>query len=173
MSNVPAGWYQDPSGDASKVRYWDGTQWTEQVQDRPIQENPSQPAYVAAPVQPMQVNQPTYPVAPTQPYQQWPQQPMQSGYQQPAPGYAVPQQPEKKNGKAIASLIVGIVGIPLNILLALLGHVCGIVAIVLAVSARKTASKGIATGALVVAIICEALAIINSILGVMLYYGLF
>jgi hypothetical protein len=27
---IPAGWYQDPSNPASK-RWWDGTQWTEQV----------------------------------------------------------------------------------------------------------------------------------------------
>ncbi|MDR1082916.1 MAG: DUF2510 domain-containing protein [Coriobacteriales bacterium] len=30
---VPAGWYPDPSGNTSKLRYWDGTQWTEQLQD--------------------------------------------------------------------------------------------------------------------------------------------
>ncbi|WP_299274700.1 DUF2510 domain-containing protein [uncultured Georgenia sp.] len=29
MSNPIAGWYPDPSGDQSKLRYWDGTSWTE------------------------------------------------------------------------------------------------------------------------------------------------
>ncbi len=29
MSTPIAGWYPDPSGDQSKLRYWDGTSWTE------------------------------------------------------------------------------------------------------------------------------------------------
>ncbi len=29
MSTPQAGWYPDPAGDATKLRYWDGTQWTE------------------------------------------------------------------------------------------------------------------------------------------------
>jgi hypothetical protein len=33
MSNSPAGWYPDPSGDTTKVRYWDGMQWTEHLSD--------------------------------------------------------------------------------------------------------------------------------------------
>lgn len=33
MSNVPAGWYPAPT-DATKVRWWDGTQWTEQHAER-------------------------------------------------------------------------------------------------------------------------------------------
>jgi hypothetical protein len=32
-TQTPAGWYPDPSGDATKLRYWDGTTWTEQTQD--------------------------------------------------------------------------------------------------------------------------------------------
>lgn len=28
MENPQPGWYADPSGDATKIRYWDGTQWT-------------------------------------------------------------------------------------------------------------------------------------------------
>lgn len=30
-----AGWYPDPSGNTSKLRYWDGTQWTDQYTDSP------------------------------------------------------------------------------------------------------------------------------------------
>ena len=33
MSEVQAGWYPDPSGDASKLRYWDGQSWTDQYAD--------------------------------------------------------------------------------------------------------------------------------------------
>lgn len=29
MTTPQAGWYPDPSGDATKLRYWDGAQWTE------------------------------------------------------------------------------------------------------------------------------------------------
>ncbi len=30
MDEIKAGWYPDPSGDASKLRYWDGQAWTDQ-----------------------------------------------------------------------------------------------------------------------------------------------
>lgn len=33
MANQQAGWYPDPSGDVSKLRYWDGMQWTNDVSD--------------------------------------------------------------------------------------------------------------------------------------------
>lgn len=33
MSTSPAGWYPDPSGNTSKLRYWDGFQWTDFYQD--------------------------------------------------------------------------------------------------------------------------------------------
>ncbi|MDR3037367.1 MAG: DUF2510 domain-containing protein [Coriobacteriales bacterium] len=29
---IPAGWYPDPAGDTSKIRYWDGQAWTDQTQ---------------------------------------------------------------------------------------------------------------------------------------------
>lgn len=35
MANPIAGWYPDPAGDASKLRYWDGAAWTDRVMDRP------------------------------------------------------------------------------------------------------------------------------------------
>lgn len=35
MSESRAGWYPDPSGDPSKLRYWDGTQWTDSYADSP------------------------------------------------------------------------------------------------------------------------------------------
>lgn len=35
MSNPVAGWYPDPAGDASKLRYWDGGAWTDRFMDRP------------------------------------------------------------------------------------------------------------------------------------------
>lgn len=48
---TPAGWYADPSGDASKQRYWNGEAWTDSIQDvspgvaqsanQPVVSNPS------------------------------------------------------------------------------------------------------------------------------------
>lgn len=29
MANPAAGWYPDPAGDQTKLRWWDGNQWTE------------------------------------------------------------------------------------------------------------------------------------------------
>ena len=36
MSAV-AGWYPDPEGDTSRLRYWDGTQWTDNYTPSPPQ----------------------------------------------------------------------------------------------------------------------------------------
>ncbi|MEI3376913.1 MAG: DUF2510 domain-containing protein [Coriobacteriales bacterium] len=35
MSESRAGWYPDPSGNPSKLRYWDGSQWTDDYADSP------------------------------------------------------------------------------------------------------------------------------------------
>lgn len=35
MSNPVAGWYPDPAGDQSKLRYWDGQAWTDRFMDKP------------------------------------------------------------------------------------------------------------------------------------------
>ena len=31
MTNAQPGWYPDPAGDTGKLRYWDGTQWTDHL----------------------------------------------------------------------------------------------------------------------------------------------
>jgi len=33
-------WYPDPQGVPGRMRYWDGTRWTEHFQDAPVQANP-------------------------------------------------------------------------------------------------------------------------------------
>lgn len=45
MADQQAGWYPDPSGDVTKLRYWNGTQWTDDFTNNPS--NPSTPAYYA------------------------------------------------------------------------------------------------------------------------------
>lgn len=42
MSDSRAGWYPDPSGDQTKLRYWDGTQWTNDYVDSPSSSNENQ-----------------------------------------------------------------------------------------------------------------------------------
>lgn len=35
MSESRAGWYPDPAGDESRLRYWDGENWTDRYVDSP------------------------------------------------------------------------------------------------------------------------------------------
>lgn len=65
MANPAAGWYPDPAGDTTKLRWWDGTQWT----DNYTNYNP-QPVQSAPLAQPQQAQQPVQQQAYQQPYQQ-------------------------------------------------------------------------------------------------------
>lgn len=62
MSNVQAGWYPDPSGDTTKLRWWDGTQWTDNYTSAQPSGTPAsaqQPNFATnATVQPAAVMQP-------------------------------------------------------------------------------------------------------------------
>lgn len=49
MTNPQAGWYADPSGDAAKLRYWNGERWTDDYAD--AQTASQEPAY-GSPVYP-------------------------------------------------------------------------------------------------------------------------
>ncbi|WP_299534818.1 phospholipid scramblase-related protein [uncultured Streptomyces sp.] len=52
QSNIPAGWFPDPHGAASLLRYWDGAQWTEHTHPAagaPAQGTQTAPAQAAAP----------------------------------------------------------------------------------------------------------------------------
>ena len=74
MAEQQAGWYPDPSGDASKLRYWDGTQWTNDFSDasgfmQPTQTPPQQPFQAAQPDQPIQPVPPDKPIQPIPPDQ--------------------------------------------------------------------------------------------------------
>lgn len=44
---TPAGWYKDPA-DATRLRWWDGTQWTSTVQNAPVPAPSAQPAPVVS-----------------------------------------------------------------------------------------------------------------------------
>lgn len=52
MANPVAGWYQDPSGDPTKLRWWDGTQWTDNYADaQPVSQPAAQQSYQQTPYQ--------------------------------------------------------------------------------------------------------------------------
>lgn len=63
MAEYQAGWYPDPAGDPTKLRYWDGTQWTEhyavsqeaaQAEVAQVTQSTAQPQAVAQPTMPAQ-----------------------------------------------------------------------------------------------------------------------
>ena len=59
MANPVAGWYQDPSGDPTKLRWWDGTQWTDNYADAQPAQAAAQQSYQQTPYQDPAA-QPTY-----------------------------------------------------------------------------------------------------------------
>lgn len=81
---------------------------------------------------------------------------------------AAPAAPAVKSSKA--SLVLGIVGIVVAWLFALAGHIVSIIGIVLGVKEYKNTGNVIG---LVLSIIGEVCAIINSLLGVIMMSGLF
>lgn len=72
---------------------------------------------------------------------------------------------KKMSGTGLASLILGILGIVLNIIMALFGHVLCIIGICLGVNEKKKTGNKVG---FIVSIIGEVLAVINSIAGVIL-----
>jgi len=146
MAEQIAGWYPDPSGDVSKLRYWDGLKWTDQFTGAPSSTLPVQSAQPAQPVQPVQPAQPMQVARPA----------MQSPYQAPAGGQAwgtqpsmqAPYQapPKQSAGLGVAALICGITGFCLLL--------PSIVAVVLGIlGMRKQAGKGLAIAGLVLGIV--------------------
>lgn len=72
MANPQAGWYPDPAGNPTMIRYWDGTQWTDQYREVDPSVTSSAAEQQAAASQP----------AGQTSYQQQPQQqPQQQAYQ--------------------------------------------------------------------------------------------
>jgi hypothetical protein len=124
MAQVQAGWYPDPAGDTTRLRYWDGNQWTNDYTAAASPQPQPQPQVVVSEtiVTPVGGNQ----------------QRVDSTYTQ-APA-------QQSNGMAVASLVLGIIGLCIGI--------CAIIAIVLAISAKKRpGGQGLATAGLVLGII--------------------
>ena len=109
MAEQQAGWYADPSGDASKLRYWDGTQWTDSYMEAAA----TQPVASAQTTQPYQAQQPYQQTQPYQPVQQQPQQYSQYP-QQPRPAAYGQPKPSKGKVLGIIALVLGVIGIGLS-----------------------------------------------------------
>ncbi len=77
MTNPQAGWYPDPSGDTSRIRYWNGTAWTNEF--APAQSAPSAAPEQQATAQPNQ-QQSAYAAQTTQTPQATPYATQQQGY---------------------------------------------------------------------------------------------
>ncbi|MDR1013453.1 MAG: DUF2510 domain-containing protein [Coriobacteriales bacterium] len=154
-NHVSAGWYADPSGDTSRLRYWDGVQWTEQYQSA---EGATGAASAGSPAQGGGYAQPAY-VVPTA-YHQGPAQPPQG---------------------ALASMVLGIVSLAVLLVgfcVPFSGTISigsGIAGIVLAVKSRKIARSGQATAGLVMSIIALSLSVLwiaVLILGIIVFSSL-
>ncbi|MCL1797759.1 MAG: DUF4190 domain-containing protein [Eggerthellaceae bacterium] len=168
MSNPVAGWYADPEPGSTKMRYWDGTQWTDQCSETPVATaadaataaaTAAATPVVAASVDPV-TGQPQTAVAPVQPGYSQPGY-GQPGYMQPGYGQSGAVAPQK-NGMAVASLVCGLVG------LFVFGFVLGVLAIILGVLARKRPDrKGMATAG----IILGAIALVGWVIVMVMLFG--
>jgi hypothetical protein len=137
---IPAGWYPDPAGDTTKIRYWDGRGWTDQTQPAL---NPDLRGGVGDSMRPantLVTPQPVY-----------------------APGqdvsaYTKPTQSNGREGMAIASLVLGIVGVPACICYGF-SIIPGALAIIFGILSLKSSRKGMA----IAGIICGGVAVLLGI----------
>ena len=80
MANPIAGWYPDPSGDQTKLRWWDGNQWTDNYADAVApQQQPAQPQTAAQSQATAQSQAAAQPQQPAQPQAAPQTQPGKSG----------------------------------------------------------------------------------------------
>ena len=148
-NQTPAGWYADPAGDPTKIRYWDGQNWTEQLKDA----NAAAPAYT--PATPM----PSYGVtqgAPVDPYNPAPQQ-QTYNYQQ--TNMAAGGKDQK--GLAIAGLVCGIVGILGGIFIPILGLILGVLGVTFGTKGRKSSAAKLGTAGFIVGIVAIAVSCLS------------
>jgi hypothetical protein len=141
---IPAGWYPDPAGDTSKIRYWDGSAWTNQTQ---ATVNPELQSTAAGPGQTRNAPIPPQPVyAP--------------GQETSTYVYAAQPKSNGREGMAIASLVLGIVALPTCLCYGL-AVIPGILAVVFGILSLKSSRKGMA----IAGIICGT---IGTLLGVLM-----
>ena len=165
MSQQQAGWYPDPSGDTSKLRYWNGSQWTNDFSDFPQTSQPIEPAQAISPYQPHQAAQSTQQhqrVQPPIPIQYPPYGYPSSGQPvYPQPQYYAQAPAQQYNGLAIASFVCGIIGICVSCSFVVLPF--SVTATVLGALGRtKPGNRGLANAGL-------ALGIAESVIGMLFF----
>ena len=155
-NQTPAGWYPDPSGDTTKMRYWDGNAWTNDFQDIQAGAQANAPATGFSPTAGAAVPGSAQTPGTT------------AGYNPYAPVAQPLTTPVKDtSGFAIAALVLGIVGAALGWCLPIVGVAGGILGIVFGIKGRTSSNKSLATVGLVLGIISLVLGsifwIINTI----------
>ncbi|MDR1015015.1 MAG: DUF2510 domain-containing protein [Coriobacteriales bacterium] len=161
---IAAGWYPDPAGDTTRIRYWDGQAWTEQTQPAVNPDLASSgagapagaPAAPAAPVGTPAA--PTTPVAPAGATQGAPApvfsaepQPIYAQGQGAAP-YAAVEQGKDRKGFAVASLVLGIFSLPCACF-AYFAFFPGILAVIFGILGMKSSRRGMAIAGLIMGIV--------------------
>ncbi|MDR2586632.1 MAG: DUF2510 domain-containing protein [Coriobacteriales bacterium] len=139
---IPAGWYPDPTGDLSKIRYWDGTAWTEHVQPAVTPESQNSAVGTApytaggapATLQPIYAPGQTVPVYAT------------SSQSNGREGMAV-----GREGMAVASLILGILSIPCCVVY--IGGLFGVLAIIFGCLGLKSSKRGMAIAGIICGVV--------------------
>ncbi|MDR0350113.1 MAG: DUF2510 domain-containing protein [Coriobacteriales bacterium] len=138
---IPAGWYPDPAGDTTQIRYWDGKGWTEQTQPSL---NPELRDVGGVSTQPTNVL-----VTP---------QPVYAPGQDVSAAYTKQPQSNGRGGMAVAALVLGIIGVPTCMCYGL-SVIPGALALVFGILSVKSSRKGMA----IAGIICGVIAIILGI----------
>ena len=121
---TPAGWYPDPAGDTSLVRYWDGQAWTAQTQ--PMVNSEQMGNMGTPPVTPQAVYAPGQTATP----------------------YATEQPAKDRKGFALAALILGIVAVAISCL-NFLDIPIAILAIIFGILGLKSSKRGMALAGLI------------------------
>jgi hypothetical protein len=177
---VSAGWYPDPAGEPDRLRYWNGTVWTEYYQrastfvNQSSQTSPygSQP-YANQPY----ANQSQIPPAPTTPPASSPY--AAQGYIPPmqvTPTYIVPPAPQTtgREGFAVASLVLSLLSVftccclAINFLFAsITALVMGVLALIFGIIGTKSARKGVAVAGIVLGSILIVIALLFVFIGLL------
>jgi hypothetical protein len=168
---IPAGWYPDPAGDTTKIRYWNGQAWTDQTQPVVNPELVNNAGGFAPAPAPGPAPAPA--PAPGQPAAA-PLQPIYAPSQE-IPPYAMAAPTADRKGFAIAGFVLGIVGI-LFCCMAYFACLPALLGIIFSALGLKSSRRGLAIAGIIIGAVAVLLGIGMTILAVEVlqhpeYYG--